>query len=853
MSYPFKRFLLIDDPEQPPFFQNMAKLLWLGVIAAFAGVFLLFVVISFSNLPSLEQLENPKSENASEIIGDNGEVVRKLFIENRVPLTFEQLSPVLIKALLATEDERFYQHTGIDFKAVGRTFVKTILLSDESAGGASTITQQLAKQLFTGKRATSKVGRTIQKLKEWVISLRLERRYTKNEIIAMYLNKFSFNNNAFGIKAASEIYFGKPQDSLALHEAATLIGMLKNSNLFNPLRRPDTTLHRRMVVLKQMEKNGFISASEYEEAKNKPIGIHYTPQSHTDGIATYFAMEMRKDLKELLGQEQYLKSDGTPYDIDRDGLKIFTTINPAMQRIAEETMAQHMAKVQSAFFRLWRNRDPWTYKSNSDLEIPLWLRQKTFTNLVQASDRYQALRVKILGPTLEKITEQIPESRFHQDDREIEWIMEEVKKQGSFSDMIKQNIITAERAATLRKIMQSGYFAKLQDQWELLQNRVEEEFHKPAKMKVFTYNDRMETDTVMSPYDSVRYHRMFLQTGILAVSPINGEIKVWVGGINHKYFQYDHIRINRQVGSTFKPFVYATAIAQQGFSPCFQVVDMPYSIVPGEGNFNLIKPWTPVNSKGSYTNRSYSLKEALRNSVNTVSVFLMKQLGDAKHVQDMVAQMGISRDRIPVAPSICLGAADLSVFEMTGAYATFANNGIFNEPFYIKRIEDRNGRVIFQHVSQERSAIQPNANYVMVEMLRHAGSSNMAGIKSDIGGKTGTTNDYVDGWFMGITPNLVVGTWVGGEDRWLRFLSLDQGQGSAMAKPFFREFIKRLEGDPSIGFDVNARFYRPSGDIGIELDCSKFEVIKPANGEEFGREEFGDDIFADENIEPHRQ
>ena len=374
-------------------------------------------------------------------------------------------------------------------------------------------------------------------------------------------------------------------------------------------------------------------------------------------------------------------------------------------------------------------------------------------------------------------------------------------------------------------------------------------------MKVFDYQSKdLEKDTLMSPLDSIRYHRMHLQTGILAVDPATGAIKVWVGGINHKYFQFDHIRSQRQVGSTFKPFVYATAINLQGISPCFTVYETPQTIAPGEGNFHLKEPWTPRNARETYSGNLLTLYEGLKKSINTVSVYLMKQLGDASHVITTVRQMGI-RSAVPPAPAIALGSCDLQVFEMAGAYTTFANNGVSNKPIYITRIEDKNGKVIYRQLPEERQGLSPNANYVMVDMLQKnlQGANGFYDIKSPVGGKTGTTNDYSDGWFMGITPNLVVGTWVGGEDRWIHFRSLDLGQGGVMARPFFSNFIRALEKEEDVDFDPKATFFRPAGDLGIEIDCSLYSG-SPVDGDEYQDENllddnFGDDGFGDDGFE----
>ncbi len=842
--------------EREATYRQIVKWLWYAFFGGIGLALLTFIILSFTNLPSVRQLENPKSEEASQIFAVNGEVIGRYYTENRVPVTFDELSPNLVNALVATEDERYFRHSGIDFRSLGRA-----VFYMGRKGGASTITQQLAKLLFTGQKAeTSNIfERVIQKLREWIIAIRLERRYTKEEIIALYLNKFNFINGAYGIKAASEIYFGKSQDSLAAHEAAMLVGMLKNPSLFNPLRRPEAVLGRRSVVLNQMRKNGMVSAMEYDTLKQLPLGLNFTRQTHVDGIAPYFRMEMAKDIKAILERRECRKSDGSAYDIYRDGLRIYTTIDPRMQRIAEEEMVKNMERVQKTFWNTWKvmSKDPWEYVSGSKNETPVNIRKESLRELIRNSDRYQALRAHYLLEVLEKIGNEVDGFTFHEDDREVDRIIRDAESGEVISGLVSQGVISSGMAAKYRQVKRSRHFSELRTQWHALQEAVDKSFNTRTKMRVFAYNSEMEKDTTMTPLDSIKYHRMFLQTGILAVDPITGYVKVWVGGINFKYFQYDHNRTSRQVGSTFKPFVYATAIAQQGFSPCYQVYDMPHSIGPGDGNFHLLTEWRPNNADGRFSGQLLTLKEGLRQSKNSVSVHLMKQLGDTEPVRGLVHQMGIDsslkypngRFRVPKSPSICLGSTDLTNMEMTGAYTTFANNGIYNKPIYLLRIEDKNGRIIYEEFPQERVAINPNANYVMVEMLQYAATA-MGGIKSQVGGKTGTTNDYVDGWFMGITPNLVVGTWVGGEDRWIRFRSLTYGQGAYMAKPFFREFIKRLEAEKDIDYDPNARFHRPAGDLGIEMDCNEYNRNVPSldSDNEFGEEKFSEDMFGDETF-----
>ncbi len=842
--------------NEPPEYIAIVRWLWYALLAGIGVIALIFILLSFSNLPSVRQLENPRTNEATQVYAANGEVLGRYFTENRVPVTFDELDQDLVNALIATEDERYYQHSGIDFKALFRVAIKTVLLRQSSAGGASTITQQLAKQLFTVNPGSG-FERVVQKLKEWIIAIRLERKYTKEEIIAMYLNKFDFINDAYGIKAAAETYFSKPQDSLEVQEAAMLIGMLKNPFLYHPLRRQELTKKRREIVLYQMAKNGIITQEAYDSLRVLPLGIKFNRRSHLDGIATYFRMELAKDVRAIL--QQYNEQNGTDYNLYRDGLKIYTTIDPDMQRLAEAIMQEHMLEQQEIFLREWRNKDPWTYidydEDNEPQGVPVSIRQEGLQRLIRISDRYQGLRQEILGDIITILQEEVSEMEFNPDDREIIRMLREYQNRGHLDTLVNTGIISRQRAARYREVMRSPNFPRLRTQWDVLQERSKEAFNTPVEMKVFTYeNDQMEKDTVMTPLDSIKYHRMFLQTGIMAVDPRTGHVKVWIGGINHKYFQFDHVRTNRQVGSTFKPFVYATAIDQQGISPCFQVYDLPQTIRPGDGNFFLPEEWTPQNFDGQYTGQLFTLKEGLAKSKNTVSVYLMKQLGDVEPVRNLVHNMGIDTSaryfngqyRLPKVPAICLGATDLSVLEMTGAYTTFANQGIHTAPIFVTRIEDKNGIKIYQGIQQENLALNPNSNYVMVEMLRYAGGFGRS-LTSDVGGKTGTTNDFVDGWFMGITPTLVVGTWVGGEDRWIHFRTPYNGQGSRMAKPFFRQFLLALQASETINYDKFAIFPRPPDNLDSQLNCDKYLRDTLPTGEDlFEQDIFSEDQFGDE-------
>jgi len=841
-------------------YATIVKWMWRGVAAAILGVILVFLVLSFTDLPSVKELENPKSELASQIFANNGDVLGRYYIENRVPVSFNELSPKLVQALIATEDERFYQHSGIDFRALMRAIVKTAILQQESAGGASTLTQQLAKLLFTERASSSITERIVQKLKEWIIALRLERRYTKEEIIAMYLNKFDFLYDSYGIKAAAETYFAKPQDSLSTVEAATLVGMLKNPSLYNPIRRADLTERRRNVVLSQMVRNDFLTQTEYDTLKTKPLNMsRFNRSTHTEGLATYFRMVLAEDLKELLQREEYRKPDGDVYNIYRDGLKIYTTIDPVIQAHAEEAAAKHMKQVQETFNQHWRGKDPWTYKTWETTDREMRIRELTLERLVRESDRYQDLYAKYMGEVTDAIEQEVDDIRI--DAIDMERIMAAEKRENAIAQLVDNNTISASLAAKYRKIRRSSLYGKLKEQWTSFEKAVDKAFNTPVEMTVFAHNDKMETDTIMSPIDSIKYHRMFLQIGSMAVEPTTGRVKAWVGGINHKYFKYDHVRTSRQVGSTFKPFVYATAIALQGFSPCYTVDDIPWTIYAGEANFGLIEDWQPSNSSGTYSYNKYTLRDALKASKNSITAYLIKQIRDVSPVVGLIHNMGIDstkrypngRYRVPRQPSIALGATDLTVFEMTGAYTTFANNGYYNRPYFVTRIEDKNGRVIFQELPDERLALNPNANYVMVDMLKYAasGARNFWKLESEVGGKTGTTNDYVDGWFMGITPSLVVGTWVGGDDRWIRFRGITYGQGAYMARPFFQMLIEELENNPDADYDVNARFQRPPGDLGIELNCQIYRQESESYRARSNSPEsdgFFDDMFGDEEL-----
>lgn len=841
--------------KRMPRYRSIIRWMWIMLYAAVIGVAVLFIGISFSAIPSFRELEDPQSALASEVLANNNEVLGRYFIENRVPATFSELSPWLEKALVSTEDERFYEHCGIDARAIGRVLVRTVLMGDQSAGGGSTITQQLAKMLysdreFEGMGTIRKIfALGYRKLREWITAVKLEKSYTKQEIIAMYLNQVNFVNNAYGIRAASEIYFGVAPDKLKVEDAALLVGMLQNPSRYNPVARPERSIRRRMVVLSQMRYAGHLTKEEYDKIKLKPLDMSkFRRITFTEDKAPYLCAELKKDVRDILNAPECLKSDGTRYNLFKDGLKIYTTIDPIYQKHAEAAMREHLRSLQSRFFQVWRGRDPWTYRLKDTKDDEIAQRQEHLQELVSTGERYLRLR----GEYLNSITSQIQSAyNFDPEDADILNMIGEEKKEGFVSKKLAKKQISLEQATAYRKIMDSKYWPELKKQWTVLQAAVKKVYNTRVAMKVFTWNNpKLEKDTFMSPMDSIKYHRMFLQTGVLAIDPATAEVKAWVGGINFKNFQYDHIRSYRQVGSTFKPFIYGTAIDQQNLTPCFQVYDMPVTIPANYQNFKHGMDWTPKNATGSYTYKLITLKEALKNSVNSVSAYLMKQMGSTEPVIDVLNNMGIdSTARLPNSPTICLGAGDLTVWQMTGAYTTFANNGVYNRPYVIREIRDKNGKVIYRAMPEEHLALRPQSSYMINQMLQYnvKGAPGINQLKSQVGGKTGTTNDYSDGWFMGITPRLVVGTWVGGEDRWIRFNSLADGQGARMARPIFASFIKKLEQDKTSGYDTNVKFKLPDGGL-PDMSCDPIQdSASPGGGDEeapFG----GNDQYGDEPL-----
>ncbi len=689
----------------------------------------------FGKLPTFEELENPKSALATEVWSSDGVLLGKYYSQNRTNATYEELSPNLVNALLATEDVRFYEHSGVDARGLGRVFFKTLLLS-QGTGGGSTISQQLAKNLFPRERL-SKLGLAIRKLKEWIIAVRLERYYTKDEIMTMYFNTVEFSDNAFGIKSASRTYFNKSATELSIEEAAVLVGMLQAPSRFNPRMNPENSVNRRNTVLAQMKKYKFLDAAAFDSLKTKPLILDYRASSHIAGPAPYFREHLRMYLQKWC--KENIKPDGTNYDIYKDGLRIYVTIDSRLQRYAEESMVAHFKEVQKKFFDHWKNRDPW---------------------------------------------------------KEFPQELERVKKQ-------------TERY----KMMVANGTSKVE---------IENSFNTPIAMRVFTWEG--VKDTLMSPLDSLKYHRMFMQNGFLSADPKTGEIKAWVGGINYEYFKYDHVTSKRQIGSTFKPFLYATAI-DNGWSPCYEVYDLPVT-------FEDFNNWSPQNSDGKFTGEKMNLKKCLALSQNSCSAFLMKQIGP-QPVIDLVRRLGIT-SHIDPYPSICLGTPDISLMEMTGAYTAFANQGVYSKPHFIARIVDKNGNLIQEFPSERIEALSEQTAFAMAELLRnvtvYGTGARLRGqykLTGDLGGKTGTTQNQSDGWFMGFTPYLVAGSWAGCEDRFVRFRSLEMGQGARTAMPVWALFFQKVVQDKTLGYDYDAKFLPPTNDISLELDCNKYKQSVP--------------------------
>lgn len=725
------------------------------------GVGLLFFLAdkgAFGPMPTFEQLENPETNLATEVFSADGETIGKYYQENRTPIAYEDLSDDLVKALVATEDIRYYKHSGVDVRGTLRA-----LIFLGKRGGASTISQQLAKQLFHGEGSRNPLLRVVQKMKEWIIAIRLERNFTKQEIIAMYYNVYDFSNNADGVRSASRIYFGKEPGDLKVEEAAVLAGMFKNSALYNPLRNPVGVTNRRNVVLHQMAKAKFITSETKDSLQALTLELDYQPESHQSGTATYFRGYLQEFLKSWT--RDHPKPDGSNYNIYRDGLKIYTTLDVRMQKHAEEAVAEHMKNLQKAFDKENKRNKTAPFTDITDEEIDRIIQRD-----IKNSPRYKGLKA---------------------------------------SGVAEDSILAS--------------------------------FEKKREMQVFAWNDKQYIDTVMTPLDSIYYYKSFLSTGMMSMNPQTGEIKAWVGGINYKHFKFDHVKQGRrQVGSTFKPFVYATAIDQLHYSPCKEMPNSPFTIP--EGRYHLDEDWSPKNSGDNYGGM-VTLKKALANSYNVITARLIDRTGP-QPVIDLLEKLGMDVTGIPPAPAIALGTVDFSVYEMVSAYSTFANKGVYVKPFFITTITDKNGTVLYQNQPETRDVINEESAYVTMKLmegvtdagtgirLRYSGNKNdpffqntVTGypydFKNPIAGKTGTTQNQSDGWFMGIVPNLTTGVWVGGDNRSIHFDNMRYGQGATMALPIWGTYMKKLYADASL--NVSKEDFEEPEHLSIEVDCDKFE------------------------------
>ena len=774
--------------------KKIVRWFW-GIFASgVAAVLLLLAAVwAFADIPSFEDLENPESKLATQVIAEEGEILTTFHIENRSYVSYDELSPNLVNAAVATEDSRFYKHSGIDFESLGRVLVKTVLGGSSSQGGGSTITQQLAKTLYPREDVSSRIPGVSAlkmvwiKLKEWVTAVKLERSYTKDEIMNMYMNQIFFGSNAYGIKAAAQTFFGKAPIDLTVEEAATLVGMVNKPTRYNPVLNPDKSLARRNLVISRMEQNGFITKAECDSIQQLPITLNYQIQDHNAGVGPYFRDMLRRTMNakepkrsSYAQYEDYVvdsllwaddafygwlnkntKADGTKYNLDRDGLRIYTTVNYKMQKYAEEAVAEHLGKdLQKSFDRHVR-----------------WNRKKPFASDVEQST--------------------------------IDQLMKQARRWSDRYRIMKNN------GASEAEIVKS--------------------FSQPVKMRVFSWNGKGYIDTLMTPDDSIRYYKGHLRAAFMAIEPNTGHIKAYVGGPNYRYFKYDNVRQGkRQVGSTIKPFLYTLAM-QEGMSPCDKVVNVPQTFMVGDTT------WTPKSTdKDEWIGQTVTLKWGLTKSSNNISAYLMKQYGPEAMVE-MMRKMGVGSYLDPVNP-LCVGSADISVYEMVSAYNTFPSKGVYVSPIFVTRIEDSMGNVLGEFNNRKKEAISDYTAYLMANLMQGVVNSGTGirlrakyGLKGEIAGKTGTTNDQSDGWFIGYTPSLTAGVWVGAEDRQVHFESLNLGGGSNMALPIWGIFMKKVIEDGTLGIYESDRFVAPPG-ISLDLECDGSDAdasVRVADEEEY--------------------
>lgn len=748
----------------------MVKKIFIALwVLLLSGIFLVtagFYAISqgwVGYLPKMEELENPSYKFASQIISADGKTLGTWSYskENRMYVEYNEISPNLIKALVATEDVRFYDHSGIDARSLLRAIIKTGILQQKNAGGGSTITQQLAKLLYSEVSST-KLERLYQKPIEWVIAVQLERHYTKEEIITMYLNKYDFGYNAVGIKSAANVYFGKLPSELNIEEAAMLVGMCKNSSLYNPRRRPELTKQRRNVVIGQMVKAGYLTEEEGGEFKEKDMNLDFHSAAHNAGIATYFRQYLRgamtakepvkSDYRGWQMQEYYedsidwatnplygwcnknKKSDGSNYNVYTDGLKIYTTIDSRMQTYLEEAVKEHVADyLQPRFFKAKKGQR--TAPFTDDLTVD-----------------------------------------------EVETIMNRAMRQSERYRIMRKNGAT--------------------------DAEITEAFNTPLDMQVFSYNGMI--DTIMSPMDSLKYYKYFLRTGVFSMDPMTGEVKAYVGGPNFNYFKYDMANVGRrQVGSTIKPYLYSLAM-ENGFTPCDETRNVEQTLLTEDG-----KVWSPKNTSKARYGEVVNLRWGLANSNNWISAYLMSKLNPYSF-KKLLHQFGLRNKDIQPTPSLCLGSCEASVGEMVAAYTAFIGKGIRTSPLFVTRIEDNEGNTVATFTAEKTEVISEESSYKMIEMLRAVINEGTGGrirrvynIKADMGGKTGTTQNNSDGWFMGFTPSLVTGCWVGGEERDIHFDRMSEGQGASMALPIWGIYMNKVYADKSLPYSQDEKFDIP--------------------------------------------
>ena len=750
-------------------YYKAAKRLWLAFIglALFVLLFILSVNVNlfnlFGKLPALDVLENPRSEVASEIYSSDLVLLGKYYSGfNRSPIEYNELPAYVVNALIATEDVRFHEHSGIDFKAL---FAIPAYILKGGKRGSSTITQQLAKNLFKIRNSPEYKGLlsntiAVIKVKEMITAIRLEKAYTKNEILLMYLNTVDFGSNSFGIKTAARTYFNTSPKKLTLTQAATLIGTLKGTTFYSPIKHPAKALDRRNTVLSQMLKYGYITEKQFLASKEKKLNITYTLEDENSGLAPYFRSYIKDYLLKWCAEH-----DKSLYE---DGLRIYTTIDSRMQKHAEYAVEKHMKYLQKEFFAHWKGRAPWTDANFKEIK-------NFIKRIALRSDRYQQLKQE------------------YGDNESAIW----------------------------------------------------KEMNTPEQMRVFTWKG--PKDTTLSPMDSIRYMMHFLHAGFMAMDPKMGYVKAWVGGIDFRFFKYDHVKQSkRQVGSTFKPFVYAYAL-EHGFTPCNKVLDVPVTITLADG-----KTWKPNNSNGVYSGQELTLKQALARSVNTVTAYLVQKFNPAD-IAKFAEQFGITGP-LETGPTIGLGTSDVSVYEMTGGYSVFVNDGSWNEPTYLLRIEDKDGNVLQEFAPAFKQVISDETAYNMVQMLKgttEEASGTAISLKSvyhlnyEVGGKTGTTQGSSDGWFMGISPELVAGTWVGGEHRSIRFRDMRLGQGARMALPIFAYFMQKVYADPSLRI-TDYEFQKPDG-VKVETDCAVSDSLQALPADTIPDSNF---YFGDPTLKP---